>query len=497
MKHIQTFIKTFLLVALLASCTKDKGNYNYQPINDITIEGVDSFYLVDYGHRLQIRPKLTFSKDSQEDPANYTFEWIRNTVVGFTGAPLKFADTRDLDTLIKMNYGSYYMYYRVTDKRTGVFKDAYFIIQVTAPSYEGWLLLCDLANGNSRLDMVARRGSGDTLYRDILSTVKSSLSLTGTPSFVATANSAIPPSNGTMSIFVATSDRGTSLGRDSMDYLPSYHLNNSMVNGIGVSNYTGAKAVLKTYGGLMWAEGDLYAFDFNNIAGPVNTQDNGVAKFRASPYMAVSTSYTSVVFNEDNKTFLRHPYLNSSCLTMPAGTLFNFSTGKNLLYMDFTPYNGGEAFAILEDAANSKRYLARMTVAGVQRYYAELNGTGASSATNFAVSPTQGYLFYAVGSKIYEYDFSTGKTILMKDYGTRKISLMQFLPFANVAATAANGAFYTNLSRKLIVCTYEESNLISSGSMDLYTVPDINGPIELYRSYTGSGKVVSVAYRER
>ncbi|HVI44124.1 MAG TPA: hypothetical protein VM802_04625 [Chitinophaga sp.] len=30
-----------------------------------------------------------------------------------------------------------------------------------------------------------------------------------------------------------------------------------------------------------------------------------------------------------------------------------------------------------------------------------------------------------------------------------------------------------------------------------YTVPETNGQIQLYRSYPGTGKVVSLAYRER
>lgn len=74
--HYKSILLSFFFACLLTACMKDKGNYNYTPINRVTIQGVDSAYLLDYGTRLQIKPVLKFSEDTHEDTANYTLSLI-------------------------------------------------------------------------------------------------------------------------------------------------------------------------------------------------------------------------------------------------------------------------------------------------------------------------------------------------------------------------------------------------------------------------------------
>ncbi|UYQ94505.1 hypothetical protein MKQ68_05300 [Chitinophaga horti] len=146
---------------------------------------------------------------------------------------------------------------------------------------------------------------------------------------------------------------------------------------------------------------------------------------------------------------------------------------------------------------DNKVFLARfMTTGAKQNFYEEITGTDVALAEHFCVSPEYGYVFYSVGSKVYEYDFSLKKSVLMKDYGNRRISVMKFHRFLSLEAAISN-AFYTELSRKLAICTYEPGNPSASGVMELYNVPGINGPLRLYKSYEGLGKVVSLTYRER
>jgi len=180
--------------------------------------------------------------------------------------------------------------------------------------------------------------------------------------------------------------------------------------------------------------------------------------------------------------------------------LFDYALPANmeLKWLDYTKFNAGEMFALMRDKTTNKVYLGRFIQTGVtQNYYGEVVADGIASAENFCVSPDYGYIFYNIGSKIYEYDFSLKKAILMKDYGSKKISLMKFYPFFNVTASYSNAAFYTDLSKKLAVCTYDVGNASTSGMLDLYVVPAINGVIRPYKSYSGLGKVVSLAYRER
>lgn len=494
----KSILISFTFALLLSACMKDKGNYTYTPINRINIQGIDSTYSIDYGARLRIKPVLTFTKDEQEDTANYSYSWVKDKAIGYTDTRVIISNSRNLDTTISLSYGPYAMFYRVTDKRTGVFTDSYFRLNVGAPAYEGWMLLCDMENGDSRLDMVSHNGDVDTVYPDILNKVRSAYKTTGTPAFIATNLSLIGgPAHGSIAIFIGTSKNAGLLGLDSLDYQPSYDLRNFMQLSTPFTDWAGSELTLQPYAGLLYSKKNIYKMDYNAIKDPVNTQDGGTALFKASKWLGYSTSGQAIIFNEDTKTFLRYPGSGATCLTLPTGSLFDFSTGMDLLYSTFVAYNSGEVFAVLKNSATGKRYLARFAVAGTQSYFAEITGEGITAAEGFAVSPELGYLFYHVGGKLYEYDPAAKHSILMHDYGNRKISLLKFQPFVSTYTSSANATYYISLSKKLLVASYAQGQPENSGTLDLYTVPDINAPLQLYKSYSGLGKIAFIAYRER
>lgn len=499
MKYL-AIINIVLIYCMMASCRKDKGNYDYSPVNEIGVMGIDSVYNLEYGSRVTIRPQLSFTLDTKGDTAKYSYQWIsiRNPL------PNVYATTKDLDTIVRLAFGVYDFYFRVTDKSTGIFTDANFTVNVSGPSYEGWLLLCDTGDGNSRLDMISRRGAEETVYPDILKQLGSAFPLKGKPAFINCSYTYLSaPPRGSLGVVVATSEKASGLGLDVFDYLPSYDINNLIAAANQITDFTNARLYLRLYSGMMWAENKVY-WASSTTLGPVNKLGAAEPLFKPSPFMAVipnSSNAHTILYNEDTKSFVRYPTAGgTSCLAMAPGTLFDFNTNKDLLYMTYTAYNGGEVFAVLKDPADSKCYLARFTnvAASVQRYYGEINVPEIANATNFTVSPALGYLFYNVGSKVYEYDFNTGKSIMMKDYGSRKISLMKFHYFSTTySSTPVNTPYYRNLGNKLAVCTYDEGNPKTSGSLDLFTVPDINAQIQLYQSFTGVGKVMSLSYRER
>ncbi|HVI44130.1 MAG TPA: PKD-like family lipoprotein [Chitinophaga sp.] len=495
-----------LLVAVLAllavSCMKDKGSYDYTAVNRVQIKGIDSSYNVDLGARLIIRPTLTMTDDPIGDTANYSYKWVVDHAIGFGAVGFIISTQHDLDTAVaglRLSAGSYSMYYRVTDKKTGIFTDSHFLLTMTTASYEGWLLLCDTEDGNSRLDMISHAGNHDTLYRNILQKMQSTYVATGKPAYVATGIANVGgPAIGFVTTFVATSKKAVVLGANALDYFPpSYDMNTMMYISDPFTDWSNAKLYLSNLCGMLYANRNLYNVEAFSINGPVNTRDGGTALFTPSAWVGIDKQQAfgdpMIVFDSTSGTFLRYPGLGSTCLTLPAGDLFNFSTGMELLYMTYVPFSGGQVFAVLKDRRSEKRYLACFTLTGKQNYYAEISGEGISAATQFAVSPDLGYLFYDVGGKVYEYDPVLKQALLMHDYGASTISLMKFQPFASIFDLALNAEYYKSLEKKLLVCTYTKG----VGMLDLYTVPEINGQIQLYRSYPGTGKVVSLAYRER
>ncbi|HEY0175237.1 MAG TPA: hypothetical protein VGC08_02600, partial [Pedobacter sp.] len=107
-----------------------------------------------------------------------------------------------------------------------------------------------------------------------------------------------------------------------------------------------------------------------------------------------------------------------------------------------------------------------------------------------------GYLFYSVGGKVYEYDPGIQKSFLMVDKGTSQISYLNFQTFYNRLVPAT--AIYKTWANYLTVGSYDPAGTTGkNGTMELYTVPQVNGQIVRVNSWTGFGKIVSVSYRER
>ena len=81
---------------------------------------------------------------------------------------------------------------------------------------------------------------------------------------------------------------------------------------------------------------------------------------------------------------------------------------------------------------------------------------------------------------------------MVLDLGTRKVSLMKYHKMTYLYTNAR----YAEYAKKLIICSYDEANPNTSGTMDLYNVPNLNGALTPYKSFTGLGKIVDVSYRE-
>lgn len=501
MNKLYTILCGVLLLGVI-SCLKDQGTYGAkQDINEISISGIDTLYVVDAGKRTVIRPDVAFSIDETPDTANYSYKWVAAHMIGLTNAAKTVATTRDLDTVISnLDIGSHFMYYRVTDKRTGLFQDKYFTLTLGSPDYEGWLTYCDTEDGKSRLDIISRRGPIDTLYRDVLSVVGSAFKTDGKPGFMTTNVNVMGIASGELAVIIGTENKAAVLGRNSLQYLPANDLDKFFNVTVPITSYAGASFARKQEGGVLHLNGKHYLFGRRTITGPFNRTVVGGPLFKASPFVAQNVTASAagmIVFDEDSKTFFR--YANgATCLALPKGSLFDYNIKMDLLWMEYVPYESGQVFAVLKDATTKKVHLARFTLAGAQVSFDEITAPDIANAEHFAIHPESGYIIYNVGSKIYEYDFTNKKNLLMADYHNRPITILKFHPFNYTTITRTiNKPFYESLAKKLVVCTWDGQDAKTSGILDLYTVPDINARFIKYKSYPGTGKVAFVGYRER
>jgi len=490
-------IKTRLLISLctfftLFSCLEDQGNYNYNEVNDITINTIQEDYSILRFDKLNIVPELELSLDPNES-GNYSYKWVaheeRNSLI-IEEVLTELSTERDLNETIYLKTGKYKVYYTVIDLNTEIEYQHSFHLEVRNSIYEGWLVLNEV-NGGSRLDMISLIDDEYIVKEDVLS-APTSIALEGTPDFVYTYSLNLD----TYGIYVSTSENGTTrIEEDSFDWNKAYNISNEFVSSqpekLKVDNILSsgpARALTVVDGDVYW----YYLMWSKNYSVPVNTIDGEF--FKVSPMMASGASFT-MFYDITNKRFVRCRY--GYMYTMPDGNLTSYTTGKDLVFMDSNNFGnswGSTVFSILKNDSDNKNYmLVFNSNNSLQSHYKEINAPDFDQATNYAVSPDFGYLFYSVGSKVYQYDVNIETTKLMLDKGTEDISLLKFQSFF------VNGNLrYKELGSQLIVASYDPAGEEgTNGTMELYSVPPVNGQIELEASYTGLGKIKSISYRER
>lgn len=117
MKKIQWIIGG-LLLWIAGACTEDKGNYDYTPLNELTIGGLEKSYTVEQSERLSIAADIKGKEGFDADRYDYLwYAWRINNALD----PDTLSRKKDLDVEIGIAVGEYNLRYVVTEKETGVY----------------------------------------------------------------------------------------------------------------------------------------------------------------------------------------------------------------------------------------------------------------------------------------------------------------------------------------------------------------------------------------
>ena len=497
-------LRIFCLLSLLAavSCYKDLGNYSYHAVNQVSFTNFDSVkgYTVFYNDTLTVSPSIVTSLDKNPSPDNYTYQWSVRVFNGIEDSvDSVIAVTPVLHVLERQTPGNYVLQYRVTDKTTGITFQVKAPLLVSSEVYEGFLVLNDIAGG-SRLDMLSYNSSAGTFsqYTDVLKREASSLVLQGQPYQVLCAQYTNPNiSAQDYGIFLLTSAGANRVNQETFNWAPTYNISYLIIGDLPADFAPEHLAMEPTYGVypnlFMYYDSNIYnepllasqyAFKFL----PLNVYASSSPSFPVSPYIATDGS-TCVMYDRQARNFVTTTgYSSPTVSVIPVAR--NFPTGEDLVYMERN--YSGNCYAILRDTTPSPVYhLLRFPLTSTQNYYQPLTGTDIGSATHFAFSPDLGYLFYSVGGKLYEYDLSLQTSILMLDKGADTITYLSFHEFYKRATNTT----YANWAKQLLVGSCDASG--ANGTLELYSIPPVNGQIVQANQWTGFGKIVSVAYRER
>jgi len=496
-KNIKNLFVALTVLILGWGCSSDLGNYNYNEINEVKVSGLEESYTVFASDNLKINPVLSPTMDDNKDPNRYSYSWVAMNKAFNPYFKEVIGTSKNFDDIIRLLPKAYDVHYYVKDNVTGVTWDKVFTLNVVTSIYEGWLVLGDVS-GTARLDMVSVLANQPTkVIYDVLDKTGSALKLTGNAVDVEIFSSPLlPPSTETVGIYVTTTGNGTArIQQDTFAWQLSQNLSYECVGGNFSTNF-GVDFMEPIFTGganLIYSKGNIYYYYRTGqirYGLPQNRVEGENNDFVAAPFIAergvTGNAATSLFYDQTKKRFLRHDTANGICKPMPAysptTSLFDFNnTGKELVYMTSSRYNNYEVFAVLKDVALNKFYLTRISLGNVQSYYKEiLLAPDFAKAEKFAVSPDWGYLFYSVGGKLYEYDSGLQKAKLMLDKGTENITYLDFNE-------------RSKNPKDLVVCSYTGT----TGKLELYSVPPVNGDLVKLNSFDGFGKIVKVAYRRR
>lgn len=388
----------------LTACYDDKDSYDYHDICEVNIEGVESVYETVYRESvLEIDPTVTVTEGNIGDTTRFAYEWRAN--VAYNSTEL-IGTERILNYRVELAPRDYTLYFRVTDRQTGVVTVATSTLKVGTAYSKGILLIGENAQGEADVQMLSMV-KDTVLYKELLK--NSGLPVLKNP--VDIIHTGAAGNSNYIKLWVLTGsqaysmDRKTFAGSESdvfgkllfmdrtfdtefvpVDIIPRVK-DKAGKNG-GSSYY---RTVVCNNGYIFNASTLLMGGDYYN--NPVNclTSDQNTY-YKAFPYLFYTlNSYSGgfLWFDVENRRFLtvKNSIAVSDLLEDQAGDPFPWNqgtTGRTLVYGENTLDVGssnGNSFAILKDPAGAYFY---------------------------AFSSRRTVVYYAVGATLHAYDYNKG-----------------------------------------------------------------------------------------
>ncbi|MES2827063.1 MAG: PKD-like family lipoprotein [Bacteroidota bacterium] len=509
---IHQYIIALSFLAMAVSCSKDEGNYDYQPINEVNIQGLNTEYVVRTGiDTLRIQPKITATMD-EGDTTRYNYYWIiKLGAFSFDTIGRK----KDLVYPVKLNAVPWELFYRVVDKKTGVTWIANAKLNVSTPYSKGILIMGEDEAGYAEAEMLSMLK--DTIH------IKNLLSKSGLPrlrdpiSFVHTGGSetyiklwAFTKSG---SYFL---DRATLAGKESNNFSRTLFTSEPL-DAEGLQPVVLAPQIITAAGGLgstlyravITKGGDVFAGVpllmggdyFNN---PINRLASAQqVRIPAAPYIFYPIASMSSImwYDTRNNRFLNYTGIGSAVastvLTDLATDAFpwNQPTGRTLVYAENTRNTdggstSGNSFAIMKDANNThhiyKFYANGTNPAKRALYTIKSIATDFDKAKFYAFSSNRSVVFYAVGTRLYAYDYNPGfeKIYSFTETGGDEISMIKF---------DTQIAFATN---SLYIATYNSATKGTLRRFKVGTNPNIvELTVEPNSTWKGMVKIKDINWR--
>lgn len=198
----------FVLWIWIGCDVEDKGHYNYIDVNEVEISGVETEYTgLSFLDSVNITPKLAGSIDGEND-ANYDFCWY--ICSGNDHEHTVLSTEKDLHWRLDVPAGQYTLYFQVTDRMTGLQWFSRVLVTVATEFTRGFLLFGNTESGEARLDMIMMPMGKDTAVAEGIFD-NSTLHLAHARNMIFTGNTGVPASNNLKALYLMTEKKDVKL----------------------------------------------------------------------------------------------------------------------------------------------------------------------------------------------------------------------------------------------------------------------------------------------
>lgn len=156
MKKLFQYIAVLLLVAY--ACTEDKGTYDYTPLNEVQISGINDEYTVLSEAPFTISPTVEQTLVEDESVLAYLWYAYNKGSQLYSADTLSFSKDLDLDSL-KLDPKDYELVFRATDTSTGIYYDYRSVLNVKG--FPDGLQVLSSRDGNAQISIL--RGTEEGL----------------------------------------------------------------------------------------------------------------------------------------------------------------------------------------------------------------------------------------------------------------------------------------------------------------------------------------------
>lgn len=471
-----------LFCALITSCSKDKGNYDLVPINEIKITDnePDNIRIFQF-ETLKINPVIEQTKGIDENKLVYSWSTYLTA-----NPPTSFAlgSNKNLEAKIEVKPGKYTILFMVKDTETGVSFFKEYKMEVSTKLGEGWLALEDTPSGKQEISMI---NVAEEVMHNLYENANSGKTLPDNSYEIKVLNTAY----GVQNVFILGKSNAVEVDYISLKkfdefktwfYTPPTTINiqNYFYSSLGAS-------------GFIINNEELYSLSFLNAGDKLKfgAPIKGDWKISSFAFPHTYSDYT-LLYDTKNQRFLRHLSSAITTLSNPAGSAFDpNNVGKQLV---FGGPGSGNLYNCLMKNNNDDQYAVyrinaayNASVIAAEKYDIE-NAPEINKAKFFASSGLYLHIYYAVDNKIYLLDIPAKKSRLVYTFPTgAEITAIKLKQSTNLIVS------YPDNNKQFVAAIYQGGQ----GKIYKFTVSntgDFTGNT-FTKEYTGFNRVKNLEYK--